>query len=459
MTSTYIHAQWRLTMSIILLLVFSIVSISSQTKDGWYTEGDDYAPTQRIKLIVTNPIDIKRNNCPIIIQRNKLPVQNVPERWINIVDPNLPSNPEPTAKQLEEDGGYVRRKETNGHYLDLQVDDLDKNGVWDEIYFMSNFEPNETKEFYIYIHSFERGLAEHLVHANIGYYGRHVVPMWESAYMGWKLWFPDAADLHGKREPMLTAYYEYSTNKSGYYMPEELGSDIMTVGKTFGSGGMSLIENPLEPENQARPDHSPNKNKGPLHDTRYSYDVVINGPLRSMIKVTTTNWNSGQGFYEMEHYYTAVAHKSWSNVKVKFTEFLPPNKDVLFGAGIREIMNEYKSTHRKGYAISMGKDIESRIPDEDLGEEVTIVPWQGIGIVVKDEFKPQYLSIQSYGGNHLFKMPVTADLTYEYMIVGGWSFGEVNNDELSFLKYMEEEAVKYNNPPIVQIHSYEIKNE
>ena len=241
-------------------------------------------------------------------------------------------------------------------------------------------------------------------------------------------------------------------------MPEELGSDIMTVGQTFGSGGMSIIENMLEPEIQARPDYSPNKNKGPLHDSRYSYDVVVNGPLRSVIKVTTTNWNSGQGFYEMEQYYTAVAHKSWSTVEVRFTEFLPPNKDVLFGAGIREIMNEYKSTYHKGYAVSMGKDIESRIPDEDLGEEVTIVPWQGIGIIIQDKYMPQYLPIKSYGGNHLFKMPVTEDLSYEYMIVGGWSFGEVNNDEPSFLKYMEEEAVKYNNPPIVEIHNYEIKD-
>ena len=32
----------------------------------------------------------------------------------------------------------------------------------------------------------------------------------------------------------------------------------------------------------------------------FAFDLVYNGPLRSKIKVTTTNWNSGRGFYELE---------------------------------------------------------------------------------------------------------------------------------------------------------------
>ena len=67
---------------------------------------------------------------------------------------------------------------------------------------------------------------------------------------------------------------------------------------------------------------------------------VIMAPLRSMIKVTTTNWNSGRRFYELEQYYNAFAGKSWSIVEVKFSKFLPPSADVKFNAGIRRIMNE-----------------------------------------------------------------------------------------------------------------------
>jgi hypothetical protein len=430
----------------------------AQTKSGWYTEGKDYAPTRRIRITVSNPLNTFIKDCPVVVPRNQLPEQNIPERWISIVDPALPSDPEPTFEQMKAMSGYVRRKETNGHYVELQLDDLDKDGMWDEIFFMTDLAAKETREFYIYIDHYERGMYEHRVHASIANYGRHTVPLWESKDMGWKLWYPHEVDLHGKRAPLLTAYYEYSTNKSGYYMPFELGTDIMTVANTFGCGGMCVFENPADWEQPARAYYSPYKNQGPFKDSRFAFDLVYNGPLRSRVKVTTTNWNSGKGFYELEQNYTAYASKSWSIVETKFKKFLPPGANVMFGAGIRRIMNEYTSVNKKGIAISMGKDIEARIPDEDIGDEVLVVPWQGIGMIIRDKFKPEYRAIKNYGGNHLFKMPLTNDLSYEYMIVGGWSFGEVNNNEKDFVKYVDEEALKYNNPPVINIFKYEIKD-
>ncbi len=442
----------------LMVLILSAGIANSQTKTGWYTEGKDYAPTKRIRITVSNPLNMPVKGCPVVVPRSSLPSQNIPERWIGIVDPNLPSDPEPTVEQLKKMSGYVRRKETNGHYVELQVDDKDKDGIWDEIFFMTDLAAKESRDFYIYIDHYERGMYEHEVHASIANYGRHTVPLWESKDMGWKLWYPHDVDLHGKRSPMLTAYYEYSTNKSGYYMPWEMGTDIMTVANTFGAGGMCLFENPADMENPARAYHSPFKNKGPFSDSRFAFDLVYNGPLRSMIKVTTTNWNSGRGFYELEQYYTAFAGKSWSIVEAKFNKFLPPSADVKFGAGIRRIMNEYTSVNKKGIAISMGKDVEARIPDEDIGDEVLSVPWQGIGLVIKDKYKPEYRAIKNYGGNHLFKMPVTSDLSYEYMILGAWSFGEVNNNEKAFVKYVDDEALKYNNPPVIGIHGFEEKS-
>ncbi len=105
----------------------------------------------------------------------------------------------------------------------------------------------------------------------------------------------------------------------------------------------------------------------------------------------------------------------------------------------------------------MGKDIPARIPDEDISDSVLVVSWEGIGLVVKDEFYPKYLAIKNYGGNHVFQIPKTTGLSYEYMAVGGWSFGEVNNNENDFVKYVETEGLKYNNPPLIKIFQYEVK--
>lgn len=439
------------------LLLFTGAAAQSPPHYGWYSEGRDYAPTQRVGITVTNVLSIPLKQQPVAVSRKHLPVQNIPERWVAVVDPQLPGNPEPSLEELKKMSGYLRRKETNGHSLELQLDDTDKDGIWDEIFFMTDLAPKETRTFYVYIDPYERGMFEHKVHGGIGNYGRHTVPFWESQDMGWKLWYPHDLDLHGKRAPMLTANYEYTTNNSGYYMPWEMGTDIMTVAKTFGAGGMCLFENPADPENPARAYHSPTKDKGPFNDTRYTFDLVYNGPLRSMVKVTTRNWNSGQGVYELEQYYTAYAHKSWSLVEVRFTKFLPPNDHTLFGAGIRRIMKEYKTVQKGGMVLSLGKDIEARIPDEDIGDKALVVPWQGIGMVIKDAYQPKYTTIKNYGGNHLFQLPATKDLRYEYMVVSGWSFGEVNNNEQDFVRYAETEALKYNHPPVIRVLPYEVK--
>ena len=47
-----------------------------------------------------------------------------------------------------------------------------------------------------------------------------------------------------------------------------------------------------------------------ISDTRYAYDVIVNGPLRSMIKIKGMNWNTGNGFYEYEQYYTCLLYTS-----------------------------------------------------------------------------------------------------------------------------------------------------
>jgi hypothetical protein len=120
-------------------------------------------------------------------------------------------------------------------------------------------------------------------------------------------------------------------------------------------------------------------------------------------------------------------------------------------------MSEYTSVNKKGIAISMGKNIEARIPDEDIGDDVLTVPWQGIGMIIRDQYMPEYQAIKNYGGNHLFKMPVTSDLSYEYMILGAWSFGDINKNEKEFIKYVDDEALIYNNPPLITVHKLESK--
>jgi hypothetical protein len=111
-----------------------------------------------------------------------------------------------------------------------------------------------------------------------------------------------------------------------------MGNDIMTVANTLGGGGLVLFEYPAKPDSVSRPRFTPAKksfgsnspyNVGQLTDTRYSFDVIVNGPLRSMIKAKTFNWFTGKGFYELEQTYTAYARKSYATVQVEDSRFQP----------------------------------------------------------------------------------------------------------------------------------------
>jgi hypothetical protein len=50
-------------------------------------------PTRRIKITVTNPLNVAIKACPIVVPRTSLPMQNIPERWIGIVDPKASIRP------------------------------------------------------------------------------------------------------------------------------------------------------------------------------------------------------------------------------------------------------------------------------------------------------------------------------------------------------------------------------
>lgn len=445
-----------------IIAVVSVMQPATAGPDGWYTEGN-FTPSTRIAVTLTNPLPLDRDDCPVTILREVLPLRNIPYEWITVVDPSLTPNPKPTIEEFESRGaGAILHEEANGHHVVYQQDDLDKDGLWDELFFMIDIGAGETKTVYLYIGFTERGLFEHKTHAALGWYARHPMPFWESEYIGWKLFYPSDVDMHGKREPMLTAYPEYRGNLGGYYMPFEYGTDIMAVGNTFGAGGICLFEDTAHPDSVSRPRFSPYKGKGPLYDTRYAFDVVANGPLRSIVRIKTMNWNTGQGSYELEQLYTAFAGKSWSTCLVAFTTFMPESGNIAFGCGIREVMGEYDTYRDGGLIISLGRDFDPYPPLTYDGSTLVMykdfrVGFEGIALCVRDEYSPEYVNIPGFGGNHAMRVPVTDDRSYEYMIMGGWNEGAINNTDEAFRRYAVDEALKYNNPLRIGIGEAEKK--
>jgi hypothetical protein len=421
-------------LSIVFVVVVSLAGVETASQDvPWHR--DD---AQRVKVVLHNPASVDIRDAPVVILRASMPFQNIYEDGITVVDP---------------DAG-----EGGGEPIEFQLDDLDRDGVWDELFLMMPFRAGEHRTIYVYPNSPTGSISPLGAHATIASYGHHLVPWWESEFMGWKLWFTDSVDMYAKRSPRLVAHDETVMGISGHESPYEMGLDILEVRNTFGAGAICLFEEPENFEVVSRPRFSPRAGEGPILDTRCTYDLIANGPLRSIIRVNTFNWRTEKGVYELQQDFMAFARQSYSICSVRFTRFLPTNSATLFGVGMRKVMAESASIQNGGTVISIAQDMAYTdagvTAPEYAGKRLAFM---GIALVVAERFQPTYRLTQDYGGNHLFAIPVTEDHAYKFLIAGAWSEGTVNTSPNEFTTYVTQAAEGFNHPVVVTEVSVEEK--
>lgn len=186
-------------------------------------------------------------------------------------------------------------------------------------------------------------------------------------------------------------------------------------------------------------------NAGQISDTRYAYEVLVNGPIRSMIKIKGMNWNTGNGFYEYEQVYTVYAKQSYTTSKVVFTTFSPQVPGVKMGVGLRKKPAENYFVQEGGIIISSGPESIKDPENIDDRKEYT-VDFVGSALIVKDSYKPEYQFVASHKGNHTFRITTPKQNTFEYLLSSAWSDGVVYNNKKDFSDYIRKTSLEYNNP-------------
>jgi hypothetical protein len=424
--------------------------------DAWYSQGN-FEPVQRLEFRIANTLGFDRANAPVVIRREDFPQPDVHEMWVTVVDPALPPYEGPSEQLLRLQGGHQLRAEINGHAVFHQLDDLDRDGIWDELFFQTDIAANAGKTVYVYLGENTRGWNRHSTHANIGSYARHLMPFWESEHVGWKIWFANAVDVYAKREPVLMANRLYMENLDGYgvsAVDPALGSDIQRVADSFGGGAICLFEDPQAPSAVSLPRYTPARQKlapesswnaGQLSDTRYTYEVVANGPVRSIIRIRGLNWDSGHGYYEYEQTYTAFARQSYTASRVVFTKFLPRRPGVRMGVGFRKKPEENHFVQEGGLIISSGPE-EIRDPENIDDREAQRVEFIGSALIVKDRYAPAYRFVEDHRGNHAFSINAPDGNSFEFMLASAWSEGAVYNNAEAFTEYIRKTRQEYNHP-------------
>ncbi len=452
------------TISFVLMLLLSQIH-SLFAQEAWYTQGN-FIPAKRIALSLTNNLNFDRKDVPVAIPRSQFLYADFQDFDVTIVDPAPEGRPEPDIQQIGNFGVHEIRGEHHGRMIFHQLDDLDKDGIWDELFFITDMKPKETKIIYLYLGYNNRGWNPYTTAATMGSYVRHLVPFWESEYVGWKLWYPADCDVYAKRVPQLITSKLTLENLDGYGVPNPMGSDIMAVGVSLGGGGVMMFDQPDHPDSVSRPRFTPARikagiktpfNTGQLSDSRYSFDIVVNGPLRSIVKVRTFNWNSGNGFYELEQMYTAYTRQNYSTCSVQFTQFKPAQKNGWMGCGIKKHPGE-TMLYKNGNIVVSGGPEEIVNPDDVAGGRKQIVDYIATALIIKKEYEPQLTIVKSDTiDNYAFKIKAAKNGRFEYLIGAAWSEGPPFKTIEDFKNYMIKTEQEYENPLKVMLSKIEIK--
>ena len=204
-----------------------------------------------------------------------------------------------------------------------------------------------------------------------------------------------------QKKTLLMSNHLYMDNLDGYGVSainQDWGTDIQGVAESFGGGAICLFENQQQGDVVSMPRFTPAKNKlsagslwnaGQISDTRYAHEVIVNGPIRSIIKIKGMNWNSGKGSYEYEQHYTVYAKQSYTTSRVEFTVFSPGLEGVKMGVGIRKKPDEDLFVLENGVIISAGPE-SIRDPENIDDREEYRVDFVGTALIVKDVYKPTY---------------------------------------------------------------------
>ncbi|MCD8185196.1 MAG: DUF4861 domain-containing protein [Rikenellaceae bacterium] len=211
--------------------------------------------------------------------------------------------------------------DAQGHYVPSQVDDLDGDGQWDELAFVTDLAPHETAEFKI-VWVEPENYPEFPVRTNIrygvmtrpghieeltsdmhykdqvyfinteGYPYQMDCVAWENDLVGFRHYYDgrNNKDYFGKRVTDMVldrvGIREDGTPGDTYHVWADWGRDIMSVGTSFGIGGLAAWVDDSRFVRMGRVNEDP---VDVIDSTGYT--LIFEGPVRSRFALDFYGWD------------------------------------------------------------------------------------------------------------------------------------------------------------------------
>jgi len=377
---------------ILIITIAVIVAIP-----GCGLPGGKRKEVPKIDMVVDNPLDVKRADEFVVLKVSDL---------------------KEMAADFSQDTFIVLQADSNQE-IPCQLDDINNDGVGDEIAMIMDMEPKEKKRIMIRYspespesrtvtlgHKKRTRVAIHPEYEGIG---------WESEIIGYRL-YPDqrnSISIFGKEKPGL------SLDSFAKNMALSNTKVVLDGGESVGCGGFGLwYENKL-----IKPD------KDVLRYTR----VVADGPVRSVAQVIYDSWIIGDKSLRVTATYSIFAGQRWSTGNIKIARADGPMK---IASGLTKLKNATLTKNEKnGFFYTYGT--QSKFND-NLGMAL-IYPTESLDSFQEDN---SYLSVLNPGADN--------DITYWFL--SAWSRGDTGVKNASeFADLVSFTADKIRHPITVTI--------
>lgn len=305
----------------------------------------------------------------------------------------------PVVLRLDKYGFDVKSAlvKTDGREIPCQLDDIDQDGRFDELCFITDVAGNVSKKFTVTLYdegeprSYQPQVYVEMLLSNKKvkqsnkqdlYISQLTVdngtnPYWtlhhhgaafENDMVAYRIYFDhrQTVDIYGKYERRLelkeTQFYPDEQQKAARY-----GDDVLWVGSTLGLGTLRGWDG-------GKPTMLTDVDKR-------SQKIISRGPIRTIVEVKDKGWTPQPGDkpIDMTALYTLYAGRRECSVDVKFSK---PAAGYLLSTGFINVKNSTEYSDKKGLRGCWGTDWPVSAKDSVGHKRETV----GLGICVPEEY-------------------------------------------------------------------------
>ncbi len=335
-----------------------------------------------------------------------------------------------------------------------QVDDFDKDGKWDELFFLVDIEPNTTKELTLTLVE-KNKIPKYKVRSNIRFStmepGKELTsaerlksaeslitqkhfqmegPAWENDKVAFRNYFDarNGMDIFGKRTSKMVLD-SVGLEAHSYHKIANWGMDVLRVGKSLGAGAIALKKN----DSIYRVD---------LFETG-TYELIANGPLRSIFKLGFKGWKVGSDIYNVEHEISIRGGTQFYKSKVTVTGL--KGGETLITGIVNKQSDELIISKQNTKYVSLATHDNQAYDGEKMGMALLVKKADYLNTITAPETGDGI--VQTY----MAELKIENNVPVEFYFYNGWELQDERFKETEyFLNLIKNDADKYLKPILVR---------